>query len=182
MPSDLTSWLVWLPAVTATISLLALATSMRAYRTARQSVSTKVLVDMFAEHRSDHLASARKAVHEQLGECDPRRGIAGLPDDIRPGIRDLAWFYDNVGVLVHHGVVDIGPVSGYLGGAAQYCWERLEAFIEAERANRATSPDPERWQIYFELLVVEVRRTPPARARKSVRRIRLRKLLWGVDA
>lgn len=74
-------------------------------------MSTKVLIDMFNEHRSEHLASARTAGHTRLKECDPKQVLAGLLDDIR----DLAWFYDNLGRLVHHGVVDIEPVSGYLG-------------------------------------------------------------------
>ncbi|MDH3052005.1 hypothetical protein QEN42_19405 [Gordonia alkanivorans] len=173
------SWLDWIPAVSAAISLLAFGTAVLAWRTARHNVSTKVLIDMFNEHRSEHLASARTAVYKRLKECDPKHGIEGLPDDIRTGIRDLAWFYDNLGLLVHHGVVDIEPVSGYLGGSVQNCWKRLEPFIAAERAGRSESPDPERWQVYFELLDAEVRRTPPEKARLSVPRLRIRRLLWG---
>lgn len=165
--------------VTITISLFALATSIAAWRTARHNVSTKVLVDMFNEHRSDRLADARTAIHKRLGTCDPAQGIAGLPDDIRGGIRDLAWFYDNLGVLVHHGVVDIRPVSGYLGGSVTYCWGKLEPFIDAERVKRSTSPDPQRWQVYFEMLAAEVTNMPPEKARQSTTKLRLKRILWG---
>lgn len=156
----------WLPALTAAISVMALATSVAAWRTARHNVSTKVLVDMFNEHRSEHLARARRSVYRELVEIDPASGISGLPEDIRPGVRDLAWFYDNLGVLVHHGVVDIRPISGYLGGSVVSTWQVLEPFIATEREKRSDSPDPARWQMYFELLVDEIAQMPPDRARR----------------
>lgn len=108
-----------------------------------------VLVDLFREHRSMRLALAREVVFEQLPAWDLSTGMEGLPEAERNLIRELALFYDNLGALVTHGVVDIGPVSGYLGGSVISVWERMEPLVRAERAKRAQNalPDPNRWSL-----------------------------------
>ncbi|TXH28724.1 MAG: hypothetical protein E6R06_00195 [Mycobacterium sp.] len=147
------------------ISLIALIVSAFCYRAARDNVSTKVLVDMFKEHRSHELAEARRFVHREI---DPVKhpidqGFKAFGDK-ESEVRDLAWFYDNLGVLVHHGTVSLGPVSGYLGGSVRDTWLKLEPYIQAERSGRTKSVHPERWQIYFELLNKQIQAKPPTEA------------------
>jgi hypothetical protein len=161
-----------------TISLLALAAAvvvaLLQWRTARQANDLPVLVDLFAEHRSKRLAQARTYVDQELQQHDLTRGLAGLPERERALIRDLAWYYDNLGVLVAHGHIDVEPVSGYLGAAAASVWQHMEPLIRAERSLRARSSDPDRWQVYFENLVRLIEECPPAEARRRQRRWRLR--------
>ncbi|QQM38060.1 hypothetical protein [Streptomyces liliifuscus] len=90
--------------------------SLRQLRLAQHANTLPVLVDLFREHRSVRLAGARQFVHERLPGCDLSAGLDGVPEAERELVRELAWFYDNLGALVAHGVVDIEPVSGYLGG------------------------------------------------------------------
>ncbi|MEU3794898.1 hypothetical protein AB0F07_34755 [Streptomyces fructofermentans] len=141
--------------------------SVRQLRLTEHANTLPVLVDLFREHRSVHLARARQVVFEQLPGCDLSAGMEGLPEAERNLIRELAWFYDNLGALVAHGVVDIEPVSGYLGGSVISVWERMQPLVQAERAKRARNglPDPTRWQQYFENLYHLVREIPPAEAR-----------------
>ncbi|KUN81119.1 hypothetical protein AQJ66_24460 [Streptomyces bungoensis] len=63
----------------------------------------------------------------------------------------MAWYYDNLGALVTHGVVEVEPVFGYLGGSVISVWERIEPLVTVERARRMHSglPDPDRWQQYL---------------------------------
>jgi hypothetical protein len=150
------------------ISVVALSISLFAargqIRTARQANTVPVLVDLFREHRSDRLAEARRFVNTELANHDLSRGLEGLPHHERLLIRDLAWFYDNLGALVAHNIVDIHPVSGYLGGAAVNTWTKMEPLILAERENRV-GLDPSRWQMYFEnlcKLIEEIHRQLPA--------------------
>ncbi|MFJ5278191.1 hypothetical protein [Streptomyces parvulus] len=91
---------------------------------------------------------------EQLPEWDLSTGMEGVPEAERNLIRELAWFYDNLGTLVTHGVVDIESVSGYLGGSVISVRERMEPLVRVERARQAQNalPDPNRWQEYFENL------------------------------
>src|ERR1041384_7629454 len=97
------------------ISIVALTTSVllgwRALMLSRQSNTMPVLIDLFREHRSDRLASARQFVHHQLGDYDLTKGLSELPEEKQTLVRELAWFYDNLGALIAHGIVDVAPVS-----------------------------------------------------------------------
>ncbi|MBC2904713.1 DUF4760 domain-containing protein [Streptomyces cupreus] len=143
------------------------AASLRQLRLTAHANAVPVLVDLFREHRSVQLAMARHVVYARLPSRDLSAGLDGLPGSERDLVRELAWFYDNLGALVAHGVVDIEPVSGYLGGSVISVWERVEPLVQAERAKRARNnlPDPNRWQEYFENLYYLVRETPPEQAR-----------------
>ncbi|MEV0174511.1 hypothetical protein AB0I00_25735 [Streptomyces sp. NPDC050803] len=162
-----------------TVSLLAFcvsgAMSLRQLRLSQHANTLPVVVDLFREHRSVRLARARTFVHEELPSCDLTLGLAGLPEDGQELVRELAWYYDNLGALVAHGVVDVEPVSGYLGGSVISVWEHMEPLVAVERARRAESdlPDPNRWQAYFENLYHLVRETPAKQARARSRLWRL---------
>ncbi|WP_141753775.1 MULTISPECIES: DUF4760 domain-containing protein [Streptomyces] len=149
--------------------------SLRQLRLTQHANTLPVLVDLFREHRSERLARARHFVHAELPGRDLSSGLAGLPQDEQELVRDLAWYYDNLGALVAHGVVDIEPVSGYLGGSVISVWESMEPLVAVERAYRANNslPDPNRWQEYFENLYHLVRELPAEQARAQARHWRL---------
>src|SRR5579875_2508274 len=96
------------------ISIVAVAASVllgwRTLTLTRHSNAMPVLIDLFREHRSKRLADARQFVYFDLSKYEPSAGLEGLPEDKRAIVRDLAWFYDNLGALVAHGIVDIAPV------------------------------------------------------------------------
>lgn len=148
--------------------------SYRQAKLTRHTNTLPVLVDFFTDHRSDRLAAARDFIFKEIEEYDVSLGLACLPEDKQSVVREIAWFYDNLGALVTHDVVDIEPVSGYLGVSVILCWEKLLPLIQAERALRTPSGvDPDRWQAYFENLYHLVRENPPAQARKNQPRWRL---------
>lgn len=153
------------------VSLVALAlsgwSSVRQLGLARHANSLSTLVELFKEHRSDQLAAARHFVCARLPSIDVSQGLAALAEDDQQSVRALGWYYDNLGVLVAHGVVPIDPVAGYLGGSVLECWERMEPLVQAERARRAGMSDPTRWQEYFENLYLLLREHAPAKARSS---------------
>jgi len=143
-------------------------------RTAREANQIPALVDLFREHRSQPLADARHFVRSgALADCDLAVGLEGLPPDMQVPVRDLMWFYDNLGALVAHGIVDLEPVAGYLGGSVLECWTRLAPLVRAERERRAKFHDPGRWQDYFENLNQLVLDYGPARARRELELWRL---------
>ncbi|MFD6104114.1 hypothetical protein ACFWFQ_15770 [Nocardia salmonicida] len=153
------------------VSVLALCVSgtisLRALRISRHQNETRILIDLFTEHRSPHLAEARVFVHDQLRLFNPAQGFEAIPPDKRNMVRDLGWFYDNLGVLVHHDVVDLAPISGYLGGSVLDIWPKMKPFVLAEREKRriAGTTDPTRWQAYFEMLHDRISKHPPEQAR-----------------
>lgn len=152
---------------------ISLATAHRQLRLARHANVVPVLIDLFREHRSRSLADARRFVYTGLDGCDLSLGLSGLPDDQkRDSVRELMWYYDNLGAMVAHKIVDLEPVAGYLGGSVVDMWNALEPLVRAERNRRAQASDPARWQLYFEHLALEVQRLPPDKARPSLPRRR----------
>lgn len=131
---------------------------------ARHANSVTTLVDLFREHRSDYLASAREFAYTELHQYDISSGLEGLPPEKRKMVRDLAAYYNNLGALVAHGVVDIAPVSGFLGGSVLTVWEKLSPIIDVERARRSSFHDPHGWQRYFENLYLLLREQRPEQA------------------
>jgi hypothetical protein len=146
--------------------------SIRQWRLSRHANSLRVLVDLFKEHREDRLARARKFVYIELANYNTDKGLSSLPEEERLLVRDLAWFYDNLGALVVHKIVDLKPVAGYLGGSVINVWERLKPIVDVERELRqvAGMPDPGRWQEYFEMLYRMVSVTPGFTAHARINR------------
>jgi hypothetical protein len=160
-----------------TLSALALAvsllTALRQLRLAKQANSLPVLVDLFREHRGPRLWEARDWAFRHIQDFDLSRGLDGLPERELSLVREIAWYYDNLGALVAHGVVDVDPVAGYLGGSVIEMWERMAPLVEAERQRRSKSADPGRWQVYFENLYLLVREQGPETFRVRSARWRL---------
>lgn len=94
-----------------------------------EKANTLPVVDLFREHRTVRLARARAFAHKELPACDLSLGLAGLPDEGRDLVRELAWYFDNLGALVTHGVVEIERVSGYLGGSVVSVWEHMKPLV-----------------------------------------------------
>ncbi|MCZ4124869.1 MULTISPECIES: DUF4760 domain-containing protein [Streptomyces] len=161
-------------ALSITAVVVSVLVSLRQLTLARHSNTLPVVIGLFSEHRDDNLTEARAFVYRELDTFDLSQGLDALPPDKQKLVRDLAWFYDNVGALVTHNVVDVEPVSGYLGGSVILIWEKMEPLIRAERARRSPSlQDPIRWQVYFENLYHLVRETSPSEARSREKRWRL---------
>jgi hypothetical protein len=162
------------------VSITALLTSVTVaatqIRVSRAGNSVQTLIGLFTEHRSHYLAESRHVVFNDAENWDLSQGLAGVPEEHRVQVRDLMWFYDNLGVLVAHGVVDIRPVSAYLGGSVLEMWVKLEPLVQAERRKRAVAgfSDSGRWQYYFEFLVKMAKFYTPSNYRKLPMYVRFR--------
>jgi len=153
------------------------AASYRQLKLAAHANTLPVLVELFREHRSDYLAEARWFVHQELPGRDVSAGLHSLSPEELKLVRDLAWFYDNLGALVAHGIVDIEPVSGYLGGSVISTWESMAPLIAAHRARRSAigRDDGAEWQGYYENLYYLIKQNPPGAVRKRLER-------WSLNA
>lgn len=155
------------------VSAMALAVSLtaalRQLQLARHANVVPVLIDLFREHRSRPLMEARRFVYTELHQCDLSLGLKGLPNEqTRDSVRELMWFYDNLGVMVAYRVVDVEPLAGYLGGSVIDMWSALAPLVHAERGLRTVASEPDRWQLYFEYLASRFEQVPPGKARPSI--------------
>ena len=169
-----------IPALLVSIAALLTSVTVAAFqiRISRAGNSVQTLIGLFTEHRSHYLAEARHAIFNEAQDWDLSEGLAGVPEQWRLQVRDLMWFYDNLGVLVAHGVVSIRPVSAYLGGSVIEVWAKLEPMVQAERRKRASAGfyDSGRWQEYLEILLQMIKIYTPSKYRKLPIRARLRRL------
>ena len=159
-----TEWVaLTVAAASVLVALMAVVVALRANRLARHANALPTLVELFREYRNDRLSSTRRQIWWSADQWEPGDGLDGIPGNERQKVRELLWFLDNLGALVTHDIVAIGPVSGYLGGSALNMWERLEPFILSER-QKLENPE---WQLYFQNLAALIRETPPSRARQG---------------
>jgi hypothetical protein len=143
------------------------------HRVGEKALTLPTLIDLLREHRSIELTRARKFAAEELPAFDVvPRGLAALPVEDRDRLQHLMWFYDQLGVLVAHDVIDADAVIGYLGGSVLWVWEAVRPLVEAERARRRTEGDPGRYQEYFENFTWIVRERGSERARYEAPRWR----------
>jgi hypothetical protein len=158
--------------VTVVALLASIVVSRRQLRLARQANALPAVVQLFEDSRNE-LWGAREFVNNSsfvAAGFPVDDGFDGLPEEVKR----LAWYYDQLGALVAHDIIDVELVSGYIGGSMRMTWERLRPYIETERRRRASSPDPMRWQEYFENLAALIDESPPAKARSSSKNWRLK--------
>jgi len=153
-------------AVAVVALIVSIWTAMHSATAARRERALAVSIDLFREARD--LGPARRDVFFEIAPLETCR-LDELPASLRDSAQKLCWFYDNVGVLVAHRMVDIEPIAGYLGDSILDSWDRLERFILAERAHRRERSDAraDAYQWYFEELVTRLRK--PGRSPAAIR-------------
>jgi hypothetical protein len=145
-----------------TLSLAALAISaalaFRQLKTMQQSNLLPVVADFFQEfERKGLLQDLDYVIHEVYPKYSPSLGYSGLPDPARAHMTSLSNFYESLGVLVAHRVIDESVAISAFGTQSDRAWRLLEPFILREGELRGAS----RFQAYFEDFVWRVRKTPP---------------------
>ncbi|WP_406481300.1 hypothetical protein [Streptomyces sp. NBC_01615] len=142
------------------VSVTALATSIAMsrgqLRLAHNSNVLPIIIDMFKETRSPDFLRSVEYIRTELGPQHPHRdGYRNLPPEPREHIRRVGQFYDDVGKLVAHGVVDEHLVLGSYSVNVQRMWEALSPYIYNERARHGTLT-----MTYFEDLAARAKQTP----------------------
>jgi hypothetical protein len=149
------------------LNLLALAVSMGAFATsavaaqrqlklANDSNVLPIIIDVFKETRTPEFSRSMEFIREQLPTSySPGDGYRNLPDEVKAHIRRVGLFYDDVGKLVAHGVVDEHLILGAYGRAIVRTWERLAPFIYGEREKHRNLT-----MTYFEDLAYRAKSTP----------------------
>lgn len=125
------------------VSAGALATSfvvsLRQLRLADNSNLLPVIIDMFQETRSPEFLRSVEYIRSELAAAHPPGdGYRHLPPEPKEHIRRVGMFYDDVGRLVAHGVVDERLVLGAYHRNVQRMWEALSPYVYNERDRHDT--------------------------------------------
>ena len=105
-------------------------------------------IDLLREFRHDSMV--RRRLHKELHAYPATNGFESIDDpELQQLARSMSHWYDNVGLLVAHGMVSPEYVAGFLGHSAIDSWNLLERFIKREQEVRPAGD----YQDYFEYLV-----------------------------
>ncbi|MDQ3276123.1 MAG: hypothetical protein M3Q39_14145 [Actinomycetota bacterium] len=166
---------------TLAISLTALVVSIRLtlwqIRLANGGNHLPVVLDAFKETRSTAWFEAQeyvltKLAEEHAADC----GIHGLPVSARTHTKSVGLFFDDLGKLVAHGVIDQNLVIGAYGTPIVRLWDALAPYVYAERQTHKLH-----FWVYFEDLAARTASTHPDVAYADIR-LRPRPLRQEPDA
>jgi hypothetical protein len=139
------------------LSIVALGVSVVVARNQlRQSSITNaqpLAIDLFREFRER--SADRRRLHKELPKIkDSAKGFESIADEeLQQLARSTSHWYDNIGVLVAHGMVEPEYVAGFLGTSAIDTWNLLKRFIVGDRECRKSIGQDDDYQDYFEYLV-----------------------------
>ncbi|MFF0206209.1 hypothetical protein [Streptomyces sp. NPDC005017] len=137
--------------------------SVRQLRLANNSNLLPVVVELFRETRQPDFSRAIEYIKTDLArEQSPEFGYRRLPEEPLRHVRRVSLFYDDVGKLVAHGVVDERLIVGSYGPNIINMWEVLAPYIYRERELTSAA------MIYFEDLAHRARARPQAHVHQEL--------------
>ncbi|MEV0178429.1 hypothetical protein AB0I54_03850 [Streptomyces sp. NPDC050625] len=138
--------------------------SARQLQLANNSNLLPVVVELFRETRQPDFSRAIEYIKSDLArEHSPEFGYRRLPDEPLRHVRRVSLFYDDVGKLVAHGVVDERLIIGSYGPNIINMWNVLAPYIYRERELTTKA------MIYFEDLAHRARVRPQIRVHAELR-------------
>jgi hypothetical protein len=154
------------------LSLIAIIlSSVIAWRQAqlmRHANAFPILIDFFREFRSPEFREHQLYVRTRLADELPAIGIYGLPEPVLAHVVPVVHYFDNLGALVAHRVVETKVALSILGESVERNWRLLAPFLHKEREIRKD----DEYGIFFEHLAELARATPGRRARSNLRLLR----------
>lgn len=141
-------------ALSAVALVTSVVTARRQLLLAHNSNVLPVIIEMFKDTRQAEFQKAIEYVGNRLAaEHGPDNGYRNLPPEPKGHIRRIGLFYDDVGKLVAHDVVDERLVIGAYGSNVVRMWEVLAPYVYSERRRGAKS------MLYFEDLAARAKAT-----------------------
>ncbi|GAA1259033.1 hypothetical protein GCM10009665_56480 [Kitasatospora nipponensis] len=143
------------------VSIMALAVSgllaLRQLRSAQSANILAMILSGFSESRDPAYAEAIEYVLYRLRDDYPQpMSYLAFAEPHKAHVRRVALFFDDLGKLVAHGVVDEKLIIGAYGRSLLRAWTVLAPFVYLERSEHQRTP-----MRYFEDLAHRVDRTSP---------------------
>jgi hypothetical protein len=144
-------------AISLTALVISILLALRQLRLASGKIHLPVVLDAFKETRSEAWFEAQEYVLTELAqEHKPDYGHRGLPEQARTHVNTIGLFYDDLGKLVAHGMVNQSLVIGAYGTNIVRLWDALAPYVYTERREHGLH-----FWIYFEDLAARTAATHP---------------------
>lgn len=153
-------------AISVAALMMSVLLTRRQIRVATGANHVPVVVTAFQQTRSTAWFEAQEYIlHSLAKEHAPDRGHRGLPLPARAHANVIGLFYDDLGKLVAHGVVDEKLIIGAYGTTIVRLWDVLAPYVYAERQAHGLY-----FWIYFEDLAARTADMSPSVLYASMRR------------
>ncbi|MFF7309203.1 hypothetical protein [Streptomyces sp. NPDC008137] len=131
--------------VTLLVSVIALVTSAwlawSQLTSSRKSTVLAMILEGFRDTRSDDYLEAIEYVLYRLPMEHPQPvAYLQLPEEARRKIQRVGLFYNDLGKLVAHGLVDESLIIGAYGGSLLRAWTLLAPYVYLERQEHQRIP------------------------------------------
>ncbi|MCE7048533.1 DUF4760 domain-containing protein [Streptomyces purpurascens] len=131
--------------VTLLVSVIALVTSAwlawSQLRSSRKSTVLAMILEGFRDTRGDDYLEAVEYVLYRLAVEHPQPvAYQQLPEESRRYIQRVGLFYNDLGKLVAHGLVDESLIIGAYGGSLLRAWNLLAPYVYLERQEHQRQP------------------------------------------
>ncbi len=144
-------------AISVTALVIPMLLTLRQLRLVSGGNHLPVVLDAFKETRSAAWFEAQEYVLTELStEHAPDHGHRGLPEQARAHANTIGLFYDDLGKLVAHGMIDQSLVIGAYGTNIVRLWDALAPYVYTERREHRLH-----FWIYFEDLAARTATTHP---------------------
>jgi hypothetical protein len=139
------------------ISVVALVLTLLQIRVARGGNHLPVVLEAFKESRTPEWFRAQEYILGELArDYDVDCGWRGLPEPARAHVNTIGLFYDDLGKLAAHDLIDEDLIIGSYGETITRLWDALAPYIYEER--RAYMPH--HWTYFEDLAARAARRGP----------------------
>ncbi|QQM42462.1 DUF4760 domain-containing protein [Streptomyces liliifuscus] len=147
--------------VTLFVSVTALVTSAWLARSqlmsARKSTVLAMILEGFKDSRGDDYLEAVEYVLYRLAVEHPQPvSYLQLPEEAKRHVQRIGLFYNDLGKLVAHGIIDESLIIGLYGRSLLRAWIVLAPFVYLERQAHRRNTMP-----YFEDIAWRASNTPP---------------------
>lgn len=133
-------------AISLTALVISILLTLRQIRVASGGIHLPVVLQAFNHSRSAAWFEAQEYVLTTLAQEHPAdSGWRDLPEQARTYANTIGLFYDDLGKLVAHGVIDQSMVIGSYGTNIVRLWDALAPFVYTERRKHGLH-----FWIYFE--------------------------------
>jgi len=155
-------------------SIISLVIVLRQTLILKHANALPILIDMLREYRSADFKRHYRYIADDLRkECDPEQtGYTNLPVTAAIHVLPVSHFFDNLGLLVAHGIINEELVLSFMGESIEFAWLVLEPYIvkegELRKAIREGELKKADYQEFFRDLVKRVRTNPPAQIRQKL--------------
>lgn len=145
--------------------VVAVTTGVRQIRLAHGSTHLPVVLGAFQHSQTPAWFQAQQYVLTTLAaEHDPACGWRDLPDTVREQVNIIGLFYDDLGKLAAHRMIDERLIIGAYGTPIVHLWDVLAPYVYTERRNHGLH-----FWIYFEHLAARTATIGPDRVYAALR-------------